>query len=74
MPVTTADFRTVFLMVALIPLFSVFGFLRLAATDGAEISGHRIQAGAVMKAGWVSRGSLAFATSGPGTGRSRGRT
>src|SRR5690348_7325612 len=36
-PVTTADFRVVFLMVALIPLFSVFGFLRLAATDGAEV-------------------------------------
>jgi EmrB/QacA subfamily drug resistance transporter len=50
-PVTTADFRTVFLMVALIPLFSIFGFLRLAPTDGAEVSGHRAPGAAAAKAG-----------------------
>jgi MFS family permease len=41
-PVTTGDFRVVFLLVALIPLFSVFGFLRLDTTDGAEVSGHLV--------------------------------
>jgi len=50
-PVTTTDFRIVFLLVALIPLFSVFGFLRLAATDGSEVSGHRAPGAAVAKAG-----------------------
>jgi MFS family permease len=50
-PVTTTDFRIVFLLVALIPLFSVFGFLRLAVTDGAEVSGHRAPGGTVAKVG-----------------------
>src|SRR5436189_185097 len=40
--VTTEDFRIVFLLVALIPLFSAFGFLRLNSTDGAEVSGHPV--------------------------------
>jgi EmrB/QacA subfamily drug resistance transporter len=45
-PVTTADFRIVLLLIALIPLVSAAGFLRLDETDGAEVSGHR----AVLKA------------------------
>jgi hypothetical protein len=32
-------------------LFSVFGFLRLAATGGAEVSGHRLPGTAAAKAG-----------------------
>jgi hypothetical protein len=39
--VTTEDFRIVFLLVALIPLVSAFGFLRLGPADGAEVSGHQ---------------------------------
>jgi len=39
--VTTEDVRVVFLLVALIPLFSAFGFLRLSPADGAEVSGHQ---------------------------------
>ncbi len=49
--VTTNDFRIVFLLVALIPLFSAFGFLRLSEADGAEVSGHRVRESAVVKAG-----------------------
>jgi EmrB/QacA subfamily drug resistance transporter len=50
-PVTTGDFRIVFLLVALLPLFSVFGFLRLTEIDGAEVSGHQVPARAAAKAG-----------------------
>ena len=50
-PVTTGDFRIVFLLIALLPLFSVFGFLRLTETDGAEVSGHQAPAAAKAKAG-----------------------
>jgi hypothetical protein len=39
--VTTADFRIVFLLIALIPLVSALGFLRLSQADGAEVSGYR---------------------------------
>jgi hypothetical protein len=39
--VTTGDFRIVFLLIALIPILSVWGFLRLTEDDGAEVSGHR---------------------------------
>src|SRR5205823_6176774 len=39
--VTVGDFRIVFLLVALIPLLSAFGFLRLGPDDGAEVSGQR---------------------------------
>jgi EmrB/QacA subfamily drug resistance transporter len=38
--VTVADFRLVFLLIAVVPLISVFGFLRLGEDDGAEVSGH----------------------------------
>jgi EmrB/QacA subfamily drug resistance transporter len=38
--VTTDDFRIVFLLIALVPLASSLGFLRLSADDGAEVSGH----------------------------------
>lgn len=40
-PVTTGDFRVVFVLVALIPLASAVGFARLNLADGAEVSGHR---------------------------------
>ena len=49
--VTTDDFRIVFLLVALIPLLSVFGFLRLGPDDGAEVSGHRAAQPAALKTG-----------------------
>jgi EmrB/QacA subfamily drug resistance transporter len=49
--VTTDDFRIVFLLVALIPLFSAFGFLRLTPADGAEVSGYRAGKLSVVKAG-----------------------
>ncbi|MBV9964865.1 MAG: MFS transporter [Alphaproteobacteria bacterium] len=49
--VTTGDFRVVFLLVALIPLVSAFGFLRLGPDDGAEVSGHRPAQPAAAKAG-----------------------
>jgi hypothetical protein len=49
--ITTEDFRVVFLLVALIPLFSALGFLRLRPTDGAEVSGHRAAQPAAAKAG-----------------------
>jgi MFS family permease len=45
--VTVGDFRVTFLLIALIPLVSTIGFLRLAEGDGAEVSGHR----AALKAG-----------------------
>jgi len=48
--VTTGDFRIVFLLVALIPLVSTFGFLRLGPDDGAEVSGHRAGRPVVAKA------------------------
>src|SRR5258708_8001770 len=50
-PVTTWDFRIVFLLIALLPLASVWGFLRLSATDGAEVSGHQVPQRAPAKAG-----------------------
>jgi MFS family permease len=49
--VTTGDFRIVFLLVALIPLVSAFGFLRLGPDDGAEVSGHRAAQPAPVKTG-----------------------
>jgi len=50
-PVTTWDFRIVFLLIALLPLASVWGFLRLSATDGAEVSGHHVPEPAPVKVG-----------------------
>jgi EmrB/QacA subfamily drug resistance transporter len=38
--VTVGDFRLVFLLIALAPLASVVGFVRLGEDDGAEVSGH----------------------------------
>ncbi|HWB48399.1 MAG TPA: MFS transporter [Stellaceae bacterium] len=38
--VTVGNFRVVFLLIAVIPLVSVFGFARLGEGDGAEVSGH----------------------------------
>ena len=38
--VTVGDFRIVFLLIAVVPLASTFGFLRLGEDDGAEVSGH----------------------------------
>ena len=35
------DFRVVFLIVALLPLASMGGYLRLRPLDGAGMSGHR---------------------------------
>ncbi|MGA8402355.1 MAG: MFS transporter [Stellaceae bacterium] len=42
--VTVGDFHLVFLLVALLPLVSGIGFLRLTAQDGAEVSGHASRA------------------------------
>jgi nitrate/nitrite transporter NarK len=39
--VTVANFALAFYLIALIPLFSAVGFLRLSPVDGAEVSGHR---------------------------------
>ena len=39
--VTVGDFSLAFFLIALIPLFSALGFLRLSPVDGAEVSGHR---------------------------------
>ena len=39
--VTVGDFALTFFLIALIPLFSALGFLRLTPVDGAEVSGHR---------------------------------
>jgi EmrB/QacA subfamily drug resistance transporter len=38
---TIDDFRLAFWLIALLPLLSAFGFLRLSPVDGAEVSGHR---------------------------------
>ncbi len=38
---TVADFRLAFFLIALLPLLSAVGFLRLSPVDGAEVSGHR---------------------------------
>ena len=53
-PVTVGDFRIVFLLVALIPLLSAFGFLRLGADDGAEVSGQRTRAASCCENGLAS--------------------
>jgi EmrB/QacA subfamily drug resistance transporter len=37
---TVEDFRVAFLLIALLPLLSAVGFLRLSPLDGAEVSGH----------------------------------
>ena len=37
---TIEDFRLAFLLIALLPLASALGFLRLSPLDGAEVSGH----------------------------------
>ena len=39
--VTVGDFQVAFFLIALIPLCSALGFLRLSPVDGAEVSGHR---------------------------------
>jgi hypothetical protein len=39
--VTVGDFSLGFFLIALIPLASALGFLRLSPVDGAEVSGHR---------------------------------
>jgi MFS family permease len=38
---TVDDFRVAFFLIALLPLLSALGFLRLSPLDGAEVSGHR---------------------------------
>jgi EmrB/QacA subfamily drug resistance transporter len=38
--VTVGNFRLVFLLIAVVPLASTIGFLRLNEDDGAEVSGH----------------------------------
>jgi hypothetical protein len=38
--VTVGNFRLVFLLIAVVPLASTIGFLRLDEDDGAEVSGH----------------------------------
>jgi hypothetical protein len=38
--VTVDNFRVVFLLIAAIPLVSMFGFMQLSEDDGAEVSGH----------------------------------
>jgi hypothetical protein len=38
---TIGDFRLAFFLIALLPLLSALGFLRLSPVDGAEVSGHR---------------------------------
>jgi ABC-type multidrug transport system fused ATPase/permease subunit len=45
--VTVGDFRIAFVLIALFPLLSTVGFLRLSVADGAEVSGHRAAAAAV---------------------------
>jgi MFS family permease len=39
--VTVGDFQLALFLIALIPLCSALGFLRLSPVDGAEVSGHR---------------------------------
>jgi EmrB/QacA subfamily drug resistance transporter len=38
---TIGDFRLAFLLIAMLPLLSALGFLRLSSVDGSEVSGHR---------------------------------
>jgi MFS family permease len=38
--VSVGNFRVVFLLIAIVPLVSTFGFLGLSEDDGAEVSGH----------------------------------
>jgi EmrB/QacA subfamily drug resistance transporter len=38
---TVGDFRLAFFLIAMLPLLSALGFLRLSPVDGAEVSGHR---------------------------------
>jgi hypothetical protein len=40
---TIEDFRVAFFLIALLPLLSALGFLRLSPLDGAEVSGHRLR-------------------------------
>ena len=49
--VTTGDFRIAFLLIALLPLVSTLGFLRLTEDDGAEVSGHHSAEQAPARAG-----------------------
>ena len=42
--VTVDNFRVVFLLIAAIPLASMFGFMQLSEEDGAEVSGHATHA------------------------------
>jgi hypothetical protein len=37
---TISDFELAFFLIALLPLVSALGFLRLSPVDGAEVSGH----------------------------------
>jgi hypothetical protein len=39
--VTIGDFALALYLIALLPLFSALGFLRLSPLDGAEVSGYR---------------------------------
>jgi hypothetical protein len=39
--VTIGDFQLALFLIAVIPLLSALGFLRLSPVDGAEVSGHR---------------------------------
>jgi hypothetical protein len=39
--VTVGDFQLALFLIALLPLSSALGFLRLSPVDGAEVSGHR---------------------------------
>jgi Na+/melibiose symporter-like transporter len=38
---TIGDFHLAFFLIAMCPLLSALGFLRLSPADGAEVSGHR---------------------------------
>jgi EmrB/QacA subfamily drug resistance transporter len=49
--VTVRDFQVAFILIALFPLVSTIGFLRLSMADGAEVSGYRSTAGAPAQAG-----------------------
>jgi len=49
--VTTGDFRVAFLLIALIPLLSAWGFRGLTEEDGSEVSGHHAAEPAPVKAG-----------------------
>jgi hypothetical protein len=39
--ITVGDFALAVYLIALLPLVSALGFLRLSPVDGAEVSGHR---------------------------------